>query len=99
MNFVSENMYLIIFIAIGILAFFFLLRYYIYSCINSETNILKKKIKKLHELIQSKTTQAQIQAPPQPARPDYVESFDDNDGMNERHEIDGDSYFDPTKVA
>lgn len=110
MNFINENMYILISIGLLILLVIYLLNYYTRSYVDSEVSSLKKKIKKIQELIQIKNYepsrkelgQMQAQTQAQARRVEFSQFIhndeqDENDNNHEKSEIDADSYFDPTK--
>lgn len=106
MTFINENMHILILVGVGLLAFIYLLHYYIHSSIDSEVSILKKKIKKLQTIAQTQQIPNFDQmknAGIQGRNMDFPQVFkdgnvgEDNDMIYEKTEIDADSYFDPTK--
>ena len=89
MNFVNENMHILIMVGIGILVFLYLLNYYMNNCIDGKILILKKKIKKLQESIESQKHNI--------GNEEKINAQRIEESLDEKSEIDVDSYFDPTK--
>ena len=142
MNFVSENMNVLIIATISLLALLYFISYYVTSCVTSELSSVKKRVKKMQFTI-SKLQQKDTTMTHQGGNPKQSQlTYDDNDlarslrdspthqrDSREREqrepreprdprdphesreprelresretrdltEIDGDSYFDPTK--
>jgi hypothetical protein len=107
MNILYDNIY--IFIFIGILVLIYLLNYYIRSCIDSEVVPLKKKMKRLSTIIQMHQVKNPEQNKIDQVKGAEVKKLefthqsksgnliDDSEGIYEKTDADGDSYFDPTK--
>lgn len=101
MGFMSDNMYILISIAVVLLVFVYLLSYYIHSVADGKVDPLKKRIKRLQSVLESnglQETKKKLQFDDVLTEDTDYNKYD-REPENEKQQImeEEDSYFDPIK--